>query len=203
LKWDDQFVGGQFNQSLPTQQPILNTGRNYFDLSGGISMNGGNQFASAQWYAGVALHHINKPSVGFGTANAVDSKLPMKLTVSGGMAFVVDDMDDRLIFHADVIRQKPHDEILVAAMFKKWLYNETGESDRGVSMTMGAIYRWQDAICPVIKLNINQWAASVSYDVNISKLSTASQLRGGFEFTLLYRITGNARNCVRTGCMFD
>jgi len=147
-------------------------------------MNVGNQFASAKWYAGVALHHINKPSVGFGTANSVDSKLPMKLTVSGGLAFVVDDMDDRLIFHADVIRQKPHDEILVGAMFKKWLYNETGEADRGVSLSMGAVYRWADAICPVIKLNVNQWGAGISYDSNISKFSAASQLRGGLDLTL-------------------
>lgn len=203
LKWDDQFVNGVFDPTQPTRQPILNSGRNYFDLSAGLSLNGGNQYASMQWYTGVALHHINKPSVGFGAANSIDSKLPMKLTLSGGLATAINDMDDRIIFHADVIWQQPHNEVLISALYKKWLYNETGESDQGVSLTMGAIYRWADAICPVVKLNFNQWSVGASYDANISKLTVASQLRGGFEFTLLYRIMGGARDCVRTGCKFD
>jgi type IX secretion system PorP/SprF family membrane protein len=203
LKWDDQFSGGVFNPNQPTIQPILNAGRNYFDLSGGLSLNGGNQYASSQWYAGVALHHINQPSVGFGAANNVNTKLPMKWTFSGGFASVINDMDDRLIFHTDVIWQQPHREILLGAFFKKWLLNETGEADRGISLTMGGIYRWGDAFCPVVKLNVNQWSVGLSYDANISKLTAASQLRGGFEFTLLYRITGIASNCSRFGCVFD
>jgi Type IX secretion system membrane protein PorP/SprF len=51
-------------------------------------------------------------------------------------------------------------------------------------VSCGALYRYKDAIIPVIKLNTNKMGIGLNYDVNISKLITASQYRDGFEFTL-------------------
>ncbi|MFM6925830.1 MAG: hypothetical protein ACKOU7_10045, partial [Ferruginibacter sp.] len=45
----------------------------------------------------------------------------------------------------------------------------------------------KDALVPVLKLEYNRLGIGVNYDVNISKLKTASQLRGAFEVTLTYK----------------
>ena len=51
----------------------------------------------------------------------------------------------------------------------------------------GTFLRWDDAIIPVVKLDYNRFSLGFSYDMNISQLRTASQARGGFEFSLTYR----------------
>ena len=80
------------------------------------------------------------------------------------------------------------------------LYNHSFfESDGDKSITGGLLYRWDDAIIPVIQLELSKFTVGMSYDVNISKLAVASQARGGFELTLSYRSFLNSRNPDLTG----
>jgi Type IX secretion system membrane protein PorP/SprF len=60
------------------------------------------------------------------------------------------------------------------------------EDEQKLAVYFGGMYRWNDAVIPVLKLNIYNLGVGLSYDINISKLKTASQWRGGFEFTLGY-----------------
>ncbi len=57
--------------------------------------------------------------------------------------------------------------------------------------------RWGDAIIPVAKIEIKPVAFSFSYDANISKLSAASGVRGGFEMSLTYQKFLNRDNTTR------
>ena len=59
--------------------------------------------------------------------------------------------------------------------------------DEHKAITAGILYRWDDAIIPVIQLELSKFTIGTSYDVNISKLVVASQYRGGFELTLSYK----------------
>ena len=61
---------------------------------------------------------------------------------------------------------------------------------------MGAYYRWNDAFIPTLKLDMYDWSGGVSYDINVSGLKTASQWRGGFEFSLTYRSKLNSRSAL-------
>ena len=47
-------------------------------------------------------------------------------------------------------------------------------------------YRWDDAIIPAFGINYNSITAIVSYDINHSDLTAASNYKGGFEFSLTY-----------------
>ena len=68
------------------------------------------------------------------------------------------------------------------------LYNHAFfESDGNTSITGGLLYRWNDALIPVIQLQLSKFIIGTSYDVNVSKLTVASQSRGGFELTLSYQ----------------
>ncbi len=66
-----------------------------------------------------------------------------------------------------------------------------------VSLAVGAYYRWNDAIIPVVKLTMYKWTMGLSYDVNVSKLKSASQMRGGFELTASFRGFLNTRSTSR------
>ena len=67
------------------------------------------------------------------------------------------------------------------------LANEYYDDQNKTSLHLGGVYRWNDAFIPVIKLDYSQFSFGLSYDMNMSKLKTASQGRGGFEFTISYR----------------
>jgi hypothetical protein len=41
-------------------------------------------------------------------------------------------------------------------------------------------------VIPVIKLSFNHYSMGISYDVNISKLNTVSNWRGGLELSMTY-----------------
>ena len=68
------------------------------------------------------------------------------------------------------------------------------DNDETMSISAGAFLRWGDAIIPIMKLDIYKMAIGLTYDINISKLTTASKMRGGFEATLSYRDFLNIRN---------
>jgi hypothetical protein len=77
------------------------------------------------------------------------------------------------------------------------------DTDDKVSISFGAVYRWADAVAPVIRLDMKRFAVGLSYDVNVSQLTKASGARGGFEFTLAYKNAFKSRvisqyrlNCV-------
>jgi hypothetical protein len=54
-------------------------------------------------------------------------------------------------------------------------------------MHIGSMLRLGDAVVPTVKLEKEKLAIAISYDVNISKLKTASMSRGGVELSISWR----------------
>ncbi|MBL7932870.1 MAG: type IX secretion system membrane protein PorP/SprF, partial [Bacteroidia bacterium] len=48
----------------------------------------------------------------------------------------------------------------------------------------GLLYRFKDALIPTIELEKSNFAVGMSYDVTLSKLSSGTKYRGGFEIYL-------------------
>jgi hypothetical protein len=61
------------------------------------------------------------------------------------------------------------------------------DENQKIAFSAGLFYRFKDAIVPVIKLDYNKIGIGFNYDVNISKLKTASQMRGSYEVTISYK----------------
>ena len=68
------------------------------------------------------------------------------------------------------------------------------EANEKINISAGLFYRWKDAFMPVVKLDYYKMSIGITYDINTSKLKTASQLRGGYEVTLSYRAFRNNYN---------
>ncbi len=52
----------------------------------------------------------------------------------------------------------------------------------------GLFIRHKDAVIVVLGIDYKSYTLGLSYDINISKLKTASNSRGGFEISVTYRL---------------
>jgi len=57
---------------------------------------------------------------------------------------------------------------------------------KNIILKSGLSYRWKDAIIYNFGAEINSFDCLISYDINISSLSEATNNKGGFEFSLVY-----------------
>lgn len=190
LTFDDQFQNGQFNPNNATAQTFKNTNYTYFDASAGLSYSGMIGYGT-KFYVGGAMFHFNKPRVSF-----VDDSIRLKprAVINVGFNIPTGDVDNFYIY-GDYITQGGNRQALMGMMYGH-IIGDYVEDDK-VIISLGAFYRWADAIVPVAKLEFHQVAIGISYDANISKLTTASRYRGGFELTAAFKSFLNIRNSSR------
>jgi type IX secretion system PorP/SprF family membrane protein len=154
----------------------------YADGSVGMSINGSlTDNPNDNFFAGLAYHHFNRPKGSF-YRNA-NIEMHPKWVASAGLRFDVSD-NSFATLQADYSKQGGHTEMVGGATYGIRL-NQEKESP-STTIHGGAFLRWNDALIPVVKLEYAPFAVSVSYDVNISKLKTASMGRGGFEISVSY-----------------
>jgi type IX secretion system PorP/SprF family membrane protein len=188
LQFDDQFVNGSYSASNPTSQSFSSTGFNYLDASAGIS------FSSlinnnAKFYIGAGLYHFTRPALSFMNNNEI--RLNKKWVFNTGVSAYTSTYN-RIVIYADYFMQGGS-RMAQGGFLYSHNFDHTGD-DSKFSLSGGAVYRFKDAVIPVVKLNTNKMSMGLSYDVNTSKLKTASYYRGGFELTLSYMALWNGKN---------
>jgi type IX secretion system PorP/SprF family membrane protein len=165
---------GVTSEIFNNQQVVVN----YFDLNTGImyygTTNGSNNF-----YAGVSVYHVNRPAESFQGGAFV---LEPRVTVHGGGYFPVGQYKT---FHGSVLHQRQagaNETVLGGAM----AFNVNYSEDNPIELYTGLWYRFNDAFIPYIGMEISGFRIGFSYDINNSSLNTASNSRGGTEFSLIY-----------------
>ena len=188
LTFDDQFVAGSYSATNPTRQTFTNTNITYYDASVGMLYSSvfGN---GVKYYLGAAYFHFTEPKVAFSSAN--DVRLNKKLMFNGGLSAPTSDAD-KIILYTDVFSQVGSTQVQGGLMFRHDLVQE--DVDDAVGLSAGAFVRWNDAVMPLLKMDYYKLAVGISYDVNVSKLRSASNARGGMEITASYRTFLNIRN---------
>lgn len=189
-KMDDQFVNGGYSVGNATNQIFSKTGYSYWDASTGITFSSG--FGEAgRYYVGAGIFHFNKPKLNF-FSNNTDAHISEKYVVNAGITSPVSDYG-RVIAYGDYFVQGGNRQFLGGMLYETDLVQYEDENGN-VSLAFGSFYRWNDAVIPTVRLAFHEWNIGVSYDVNISKLKTASQMRGGFELTASFRGFINSRS---------
>lgn len=185
LKWDDQYQNGSYSATNQTNQVLKSTGTTYFDQGVGLSLNspfGGD----AAFYVGAGLYHFLQPSIGFNANSASVSKLPRKWAFNGGLLLPTSDRS-RINLFSDYLLQGGHRQWLAGAFYSFDIEDFVDSELDRTTLSLGGAYRWNDAFVPVVQLDYHHWSMGLSYDMNVSKLKTASMYRGGFELTLNYK----------------
>jgi len=177
LTFEDQLTQNGFTGQTAE---VLNNGKNqnYFDVNAGVLYSGSTDGYN-NYYAGVSIYHINKPSLSF-----IDKtwNLSSRITVHGGGSFPVSDnlsVSTSAIFQ---IQNKATETVLGGALSA----NVNGDLNNPTSVYIGSWVRLGDAIIPYVGIEINGLRIGASYDINTSSLKAATASRGGSEFSLIY-----------------
>jgi type IX secretion system PorP/SprF family membrane protein len=188
LSFDDQYVNGAYSATNPTKQTFNSTKLTYWDAAAGLcfsSIAG----ESTRYYIGVGLFHFSEPKVAFQQQN--DIVLNKKYVLNAGFSAPVGDVN-RVVMYADYFMQGGSRQVQGGVLVNHDLVQY--DEDQKISISAGAFYRWKDAFMPVVKLDYYQYSIGVSYDVNTSKLKSASQFRGAYELTLSYKTFNHKYN---------
>ncbi len=180
---NNQFDGINFNPLLPDGETFANNGYSYFDASAGISFNMQvTDNVDDNIFAGVAIHHFNKSAKTSFYGNA-KIELNPKWVFSSGVRMAVTDFSF-VTFHGDFSKQGTNKELIGGMLYS---YKLDTPDDPKYVLHAGGFLRWKDALVPVVKLDYKPFSIALSYDINVSQLKTASQGRGGVEFSLTYQ----------------
>lgn len=180
-QWDEiGFDQGLAGENLPRQRFA------YMDLAGGLNIS--YQIPDiCNVYSGLSVLHINQPIETFlgNNENRLGTRLAFNL--GGNIRLNKFNIEPAIYFSS----QKKASEWVLGANF---VFGGSSENaDRGRSKPTantrfytGIWYRYNDAIAPLIGVDLKKYRLLVSYDINISTLKPASQSRGGLELSLVH-----------------
>ena len=188
LTFDDQYVNGTYSSTHPTRETFSKTSLTYWDAAVGLCFSG-LLSENSRYYIGGGYFHFTKPKVAFQKQN--DIILNPKYVLNAGLSTPVSDAN-KLIVYVDYFMQGGSRQIQGGLLLNHEL--EGNDEYQKISISGGMFYRWKDAFVPVVKLDYNKISIGISYDVNSSKLKSASQFRGGYEVTLCYKTFRNNYN---------
>jgi type IX secretion system PorP/SprF family membrane protein len=177
LQSDNQYdpVTG-FNPNLPSNENFNTTSSSIFDASAGIYYYDTDPFSTAKIFGGVALAHLTDANDPFAT-DGIKSKLPIRLTVNGGVTLKTDwiDITPNVLY----IRQQQNQIRAVD------LYTEI-KTDDNYGLILGVMDRLDDAIVAEAGYHLKDMVIGISYDFTTSPLTTANDGQGGFELSIRY-----------------
>jgi len=189
LNFDDQFVSGAYSSANPTKESFSRTSLTYWDAAVGLCFSSTIN-ENSRYYIGAGLFHFTKPKVAFQKQN--DVVLNQKYVANAGLSTPINS-SNQMIVYVDYFMQGGSRQIQGGLIINRNLV-DNGDENQNIGVSAGLFYRWKDAFVPVVKLDYNKMSVGISYDVNSSKLKTASQMRGGYEITLSYKAFRNNYN---------
>ncbi|CAN5126550.1 hypothetical protein BH09BAC2_BH09BAC2_18740 [soil metagenome] len=180
---NNQYDGTGYDPTSGTGENITNPDFSYLDGSVGLSFNsqiGQNQ--DNNFYIGAAYHHFNRSAQNSFLGDKTISIDP-KLVFSLGVRMSVTE-SGMVTFYADHSQQGKYKETIGGLIYSHKLDDI---EDPRYLIHFGSFLRWKDAFIPIVKLEYKPFILSLSYDVNVSQLRSASHSRGGFEVSLSYQ----------------
>lgn len=150
----------------------------YFDMNMGLFYNGSTD-GENNFYLGASMYHVNRPKESFNGGNFI---LDPRVTFQAGGKLPVG-LFDALHLSAIHSRQANNVNTVIGGAY---MLNLSPDGESPTNLYTGAWLRVGDAWIPYVGLEFGSFHIGATYDVNISKLKPASNLRGGAEFSLIY-----------------
>ncbi|HLG02825.1 MAG TPA: PorP/SprF family type IX secretion system membrane protein [Bacteroidia bacterium] len=184
--WDSQWNGIAYDGALSTGETLL-TDDTYFYLDGGI----GAAFTSTKYErikfsGGMSALHLNRPEVCFlGGTDWLQIRYSAHLNTQ---IRIGTDTETWIYPNAMFVSQGPARMLNVGIAVKNRLTERSIYTNYATekSITIGTMYRLEDAVSAYIRLDIGPIGAAFNYDFNISKLTVVSKGKGAMEFMLIY-----------------
>jgi type IX secretion system PorP/SprF family membrane protein len=183
LKFKNQWNGETFDPNAPNRESFNNASGMKPTISAGLNWHYPNLNNSRNSVdVGIGAMHLNNPNVNLKEAS--DFRLPIRYAFMGQGTFKAASALDIIAF-AQAQKMAQNQETVVGGGIRLWLNNNVGK-EMAVRFTVAA--RLGDAIIPAVQLEYISWIVGLSYDVNTSDFDVATNKRGGFEISAIYRI---------------
>lgn len=193
MRWGTQYDGLQYNPYLPSGELNQFDAFSFADVSAGISYwysSSGNRVTydnTKDFKIGFAVHHLNRPRNAYYT----DSRLPMRFNLHMNAYFGLKNTTFGIWPSMSFVYQKPHWELMVGTLFRTTINGKARITGfrKEMAFSFGGHFRISspiDAFIPELFFEVSGFGIGATYDINISKLSSASALQGGFELSLRY-----------------
>lgn len=184
LTFDTQWDGFTFNPTAANGEAYSFQKTSYPDITAGVNYA---FFPNENVYIklGVGMLHINQPSESF---YRIENKLGMRPTVNLDMLFR---LSDGWIANVSgyYTKQRTASEIVFGSLFT---YNVSPKANAPNIFLMGAYYRVNDAIIPVVGFEWSKIRVMASMDVTTSNMASATGANGAFELSIIYQGLYNA-----------
>lgn len=201
MMWDSQYDGiSGHDANLPSNETFAFETFGYADFGFGLnwsmSHNSTNMTSNdgLKVNAGFSLSHVNQPNFNF--LNSSEERLNMRITGHGkaqiGLAGTNTSLVPTFLFQI----QGSQKEIVPGLMVRYTLREQSKYTGfiNDAYLSIGGYYRTMDAVIAHALIELNDFAFGLSYDVNVSKLTNATNGKGGFELMLRYLISNPNQN---------
>lgn len=198
FQWGSQYSGGVYDPNQATGEASATNQFGYLDFSSGIvwsynKTSGAIKTSSNQFNKGsigFSVFHINQPLYSF--VNSGD-RLNLKYVFHGNYLYSFEDTKFAINPGFMYYRQGPAQQLLLGTLVR---YNILPESKytgafNGGGIYLGGFIRAKDAVVLATMFEFSNITLGFSYDINTSPLRTASNGKGGMEFSL--RIVGRSK----------
>ncbi len=189
LTFDDQWDGAVFDPSRAINESFDDTNLMYPDFGAGFNWRGqGNKFMGKERTKidlGAAAYHLNRPNQSFNKSDK--SRLPVRMSVYLLPIFQLN-KDGDLVGHATYQMQGKYREALAGAGYR---YHISTKRAKEIAVQLGFSFRFNaigDAFIPAAELHYRQLMVGLSWDVNVSDFSAATNRNGGPEIAIRYII---------------
>ncbi len=177
LKFGDQLRSDGFTGLTQETFSKDQLSLSYFDVNAGVFYNGTSN-GENNYYGGVSLYHINRHAESF--TNGLYYLAPRVTFQAGGKIPLG---LNAIHLSANHSRQTGAVNTMLGGAY---MLNVNDDAIAPTNLYLGTWYRFGDAVIPYVGLEFNELRLGLTYDVNISKLKPASNMRGGAELSLIY-----------------
>lgn len=194
LKFEDQFDRQTGGTPYSTSENLANADLQYPDYNIGL-MYSGRVSEHATAYAGLSVYHLSQPVESFLSEN---HKIHSRYTGYLGGSF---DLNENIVLFASGLYQTQaaaHEIMTGAAVGFVLNPGHDEEFVKNTLLYLGAWYRYGDALSPYVGFEWSKMKLGISYDLNLSSFSPATNGNGGYEVSLVFNGCLNKREFTRT-----
>ncbi len=190
--WPDQFVGTGYDTGVPSGENFNSSSFLHGDFSAGIiwAYDRGEKAIRAnnelRMDIGLAMYHINQPKQKW--LGGSSEKLAPRTVIHSKCLFGI--KNSTISFLPSIVFQLQGSQTeLVFGSLMRYHFKDDSKFTGYIKAThagFGVHYRNRDALVPSAFIEFGTVALGMSYDVNMSKLKTVSNMKGGFEVFLRF-----------------
>jgi type IX secretion system PorP/SprF family membrane protein len=182
--FDNQWNGDIFDPNRPIGEVLGDNNILYPDFSVGVNWRGQKLRTRSKMDIGAGAFHFNRPNQNFLSTSGKD-QLPIRISLYALPTFQVTDKID-VVGHGNAQLQSKDLEALAGAAARLWLSTKKAKE---VAVQFGFTYRFNaigDALIPAAELQYRDLMVGLSWDLNVSGFSVATNRNGGPEIAVRY-----------------